>query len=175
MKPTLFILSGLPAAGKSTLSKLISQEYGAVYLRIDTIEQGLRDLCRFDVQGEGYRLSYRIAGDNLKLGHIVVADSCNPINLTRREWENVAKENNSICINIEVLCSNKEEHKKRVETRKSEIAGLKLPVWEDVENREYHSWEMKRIIIDTANKPVKECFEELKKKIHCELNSHKNH
>ncbi len=48
MKPTLFILSGLPAAGKSTLSKLISQEYGAVYLRIDTIEQGLRDLCRFE-------------------------------------------------------------------------------------------------------------------------------
>ncbi len=175
MKPILFILSGLPATGKSTLSKLIAQEYGAVYLRIDTIEQGLRDLCRFDVQGEGYRLSYRIAGDNLKLGQNVVADSCNPINLTRTEWESVAKGNNSIFINIEVLCSNKEEHKKRVETRKSEIAGLKLPVWEDVENREYHSWEMERIIIDTVNKPVKESFEELKKKINCVLSSHKNH
>jgi predicted kinase len=162
MKPTLFILSGLPATGKSTLSKLIVQEYGAVYLRIDTIEQGLRDLCRFEVQGEGYRLSYRIAGDNLKLDRNVVADCCNPINLTRREWENVAKENNSLFINIEVVCSNKEEHKKRVETRKSEIAGLKLPVWEDVENREYHTWKKEHIIIDTVNKSVEESFEELK-------------
>ncbi|MDR1679341.1 MAG: AAA family ATPase [Prevotellaceae bacterium] len=165
MKPTLFILSGLPATGKSTLSKLIAQEYGAVYLRIDTIEQGLRDLCRFEVQGEGYRLSYRIAGDNLKLGQHVVADSCNPVSLTRREWENVAKENDSLFINIEVLCSNKEEHKKRIETRKSEITGLKLPDWKDVENREYHSWETERIIIDTANKSIEESFEELKKKI----------
>ncbi len=175
--PILFILSGLPATGKSTQSKLIAQEYGAVYLRIDTIEQGLRDLCRFDVQGEGYRLSYRIAGDNLKLGQSVVADCCNPVNLTRTEWENVATENNSLFINIEILCSNKEEHQKRIETRKSEIAGLKLPVWEDVENREYYSWETERIIIDTANKSAEESLEELKKSIktiiYDQRNSHK--
>jgi predicted kinase len=165
MKPILFILSGLPAAGKSTLSKLIAQEYGAVYLRIDTIEQALKDLCHCEVQGEGYRLSYRIAGDNLKLGQNVVADSCNLINLTREEWENVATENNSIFINIEILCSNKEEHKKRIETRKSEIKGLKLPTWKDVENRKYHSWKTERIIIDTANKSIEESFAELKEKI----------
>jgi predicted kinase len=165
MKPILFILSGLPASGKSALSKLIVQEYDAVYLRLDTIEQGLRDLCNFEVQGEGYRLSYRIAGNNLKLGQNVVSDSCNPINLTREEWENVAKENDSIFINIEVLCSNKEEHKKRIETRKSDIKGLKLPTWKDVENRKYHFWETERVIIDTANKSIKESFEELKEKI----------
>jgi len=165
MKPILFILSGLPASGKSTLSKLIVKEYGAVYLRIDTIEQGLRDLCNFEVQGEGYRLSYRIAGDNLKLGQNVVSDSCNPLNITRKEWEKVAKENDSIFINIEVLCSDKEEHRKRLEARNSEVKGLKLPAWKDIENREYHSWESERIIIDTANKSIKESFEELKEKI----------
>jgi len=165
MKPILFILSGLPASGKSTLSKLIVKEYGAVYLRIDTIEQGLRDLCNFEVQGEGYRLSYRIAGDNLKLGQNVVSDSCNPLNFTRKEWEKVAKENDSIFVNIEVLCSDKEEHRKRLEARNSEVKGLKLPTWKDIENREYHSWESERIIIDTANKSIKESFDELKKKI----------
>jgi predicted kinase len=165
MEPILFILSGLPASGKSTLSKFIAKEYNAGYLRIDTIEQGLRDLCDFDVQGEGYRLSYRIASDNLKIGRNVVADSCNPIDLTRREWEKVAEENNSIFINIEVLCSDKGEHKKRVETRLNEVKDLKLPTWKEIENREYHLWESDRIIIDTAGKSIEESFEELKEKI----------
>ena len=161
MPPTLFIISGLPASGKSTLAKLIAKKYSAFYLRIDTIEQGLRDLCSFDVHGEGYRLSYRIATDNLKIGHNVVADSCNPINLTRKEWQDVAKANNSIFINIEIICSDKAEHRKRIESRISEIEGLKLPNWNDVENREYHQWETDRIMIDTAGKTAEMCIEEL--------------
>ena len=165
MKPILFIFSGLPVSGKSTLAKLIAKKYNAVYLRIDTVEQGLRDLCNLDMQGEGYRLSYRIASDNLNLAHNVVADSCNPIILTRREWEDVAEKNNSIFVNIQILCSDKEEHKKRVETRDVEIFGLKSPTWEDIENREYHSWDRERIIIDTAGKTGKESFEELNHKI----------
>ncbi|MDR2037783.1 MAG: AAA family ATPase [Bacteroidales bacterium] len=165
MKPVLFILSGLPASGKSTLSKLIAKAYNAVYLRIDTVEQALRDLCNVDVQGEGYRLSYRIAGDNLKLGHNVVADSCNPITLTRREWVDVADKNGAGYIHIEIRCSDKEEHKERVRTRKSELEGLKLPTWEEVESREYHQWENERIIIDTAHQSVEESFNELNDKI----------
>ena len=172
----LFIFSGLPASGKSTLSKLIAKEYNAVYLRIDTIEQSLRDLCNFEVQGEGYGLSYRIASDNLKLGQNVVSDSCNPVNFTRKEWENIAKESGSSFINIEILCSNKEEHRKRIEMRESEVKGLKLPAWKEVENREYHPWESERIIIDTANKTIKESFEELKEKIkqHLETERYSN-
>ena len=165
MKPVLFILSGLPASGKSTLSMLLAKEYCAVYLRIDTIEQGLRDLCKFDVRGEGYRLAYRMANDNLKLGHNVVADSCNPINLTRREWEDVAMRNGCRFVNIEFVCSDREEHKKRIETRKSEIKGLRLPTWQEVESREYHPWESERIIIDTANKSIEDSFKELNDKI----------
>jgi Predicted kinase len=169
MKPVLFILSGLPASGKSTLAKLVAKEYNAVYLRIDTVEQGLRDLCNLDVQGEGYRLSYRIASDNLNLGRNVVADSCNPINLTRREWEEVAIQSGSWFINIQVVCSDIEEHKRRVETRDAEINGLKLPTWKDVENREYHSWDSGRIVIDTAVRAENECFEELKVFINSEM------
>ena len=52
METTLFIFSGLPASGKSTLAKHITKIYRAVYLRIDTIEQGLLDLCHIEVQGE---------------------------------------------------------------------------------------------------------------------------
>ena len=37
-KAILFIFSGLPAAGTSTLARFLVKEFGAVYLRIDTIE-----------------------------------------------------------------------------------------------------------------------------------------
>ncbi|MBT4161074.1 MAG: AAA family ATPase, partial [Gammaproteobacteria bacterium] len=70
---TLFVFSGLPGTGKSTIAQMLSIQVDGVYLRIDTIEQTLRDLCQIDVEGEGYRLSYRIAQDNLKLGRNVVA------------------------------------------------------------------------------------------------------
>ena len=68
-------------------------------------------------------------------------------------------------MNIQVICSNKEEHKKRVEAREAEISEFKFPTWEEVENREYHSWNSERVIIDTSGKTTEESFEELNKKI----------
>ena len=164
-KAILFIFSGLPAVGKSTLARFLVKEFGAVYLRIDTIEQGLKDLCRINVEGEGYRLAYRIATDNLQLGNNVVADCCNLIELTRREWEEVAVNNNCCFVNIEVICSDKTEHKNRAEQRNTEVANMNLPVWDDIENREYHEWHKSRIVIETAGKTIKQCQTELKEKV----------
>lgn len=165
MTPVLFIFSGLPASGKSSLARLLAAEHGAAWLRIDTIEQSLRDLCGFEPQGEGYRLAYSLAADNLRAGLSVVADSCNPIQLTRDEWNELAARNGAIAINIEVVCSDRDEHRRRVETRASEVAGLKLPTWSEVESREYHLWTSEHITIDTAGKSITESFDELKDKI----------
>ena len=164
-QPILYIFSGLPASGKSTLSQKLAHHVSAVYLRIDTVEQAIKDLCSFKVEGEGYRLSYRVAADNLNLGLSVVADSCNPIELTRQEWEQVAKDANSTFINIEISCSNRKEHKNRVEKRKSTVANLELPTWTDVENREYLAWSTHLVEVDTAFKTVDESFNELIEKI----------
>jgi predicted kinase len=158
---TLYIFSGLPGAGKTALSQRLASRLKAAHLRIDTIEQALMDLCRIDVQGEGYRLSYRIAADNLRLGISVVADSCNPIELTRDEWESVALESQARYVNIEIICSDKREHRKRVESRRSTVAGLRLPTWNEVERREYHDWTRERIVIDTAGKTESESFDQL--------------
>jgi len=159
----LFIFSGLPGVGKSSLARLVASEYGAAWLRVDTIEQTLRDLCGYDPQGEGYRLAYRIATDNLRAGVCVVADSCNPIELTRDEWEAVATDNGVQAVNIEIVCSDRNEHRRRVETRLTDVDGLKLPTWADVEAREYHPWTARHITIDTAGKTPEESFEELTK------------
>ena len=174
-KPTLYIFSGLPGSGKSTLAQELSKATGFIYLRIDTVEQGLRDLCKFKVEGEGYRLSYRIAQDNLKLGIGVIADSCNPIVLTRSEWNEVATKSKVTFTNIEVVCSDISEHRKRVENREPTIEGHKLPTWKDVENREYHSWSDERLVIDTAGKTVSESVHELLAGLEVDENRLTNH
>ena len=160
-RPVLYIFAGLPGTGKSTLAKAVSAQLNACYLRIDTIEQALRDLCACEVEGEGYRLAYRIAADNLREGQSVVADSCNPIELTRREWEDIAKRENADYVNIEVCCTDQILHKERVEKRATEIPGLILPMWQEVMDREYHDWTRERIVIDTAGKPVERSVQAL--------------
>ena len=159
--PTLYLFSGLPATGKSTLARRLASALGASYLRIDSVEQALRELCAMRVEGEGYRLAYRIARDNLSLGGDVVADSCNPIALTRAEWEDVAAGAGARAVNIAVICSDPAEHRRRVETRVADIPGLVLPDWEHTVRREYQAWTVAPITVDTAGRPVDVCLDQL--------------
>lgn len=164
-RPILYIFSGLPASGKSTFAQRLAQHTSSMYVRIDTVEQGLRDLCSFKVEGEGYRLSYRIIEDNLRLGISAIADSCNPIELTRREWRDVATSVDARFVDIEIWCSDKEEHKHRVQTRPNTVKNLVLPNWEQVENRHYEAWPDDVIRIDTAGKSIEQAFTELLDKL----------
>lgn len=161
LKPVMFIFSGLPGTGKTTLAKKISHRFKAAYLRIDTIEQGIRDLYNIPVTSQGYAMAQKIAADNLINKINVVSDSCNPWPLTRNQFEQTAVSSNAYFINIETICSNKLEHKKRIETRVSDIKNLELPSWKDVVERDYKPFTTKRIQIDTSDKTINKTFEEL--------------
>ena len=65
--PFLYIFSGLPGTGKSTLAKGIASHLETAYFRIDTVEQGLRDLCKIELIAQGYYLTARVVADNLAL------------------------------------------------------------------------------------------------------------
>ena len=122
----------------------------------------MRDLCNYQVEGEGYRLAYRVAADNLRLGVNVVADSCNTIELTRREWEGVAKAEGAKYVNVEVVCSDSAEHRRRVEGRANSVPNMILPIWEDVLSREYQTWSVPRVTIDTAGSTPEASYRELR-------------
>jgi predicted kinase len=145
----LIILSGLPATGKTTIARELARRLAAVHLRIDTIEQALRDKG-LTVVDEGYRVAYALAEDNLRLGLTVIADSVNPLQITRQAWRNVALRTEKRFVDIEVICSNAEEHRRRVESRQTDIAGHTPPTWAEVMAREYHAWDCARLTLDTA-------------------------
>jgi predicted kinase len=147
----LYIFSGLPGTGKSTIAIRLAQHTGATYLRIDTVEQGIRDVLKMAPEYEGYQLTHRIAGENLAIGNSAVVDSCNPLQITRTDWQSVAIQNNAAFVNIEIRCSDEAEHRHRIETRRSPIPNLQIPTWKQVKEREYHDWIEEHIAIDTAH------------------------
>lgn len=153
----LIIFSGLPCSGKSTLASGLAKKIGATYLKIDTIEQALKDLCSLqDVEDKGYLLAHKIAQENLKAGQNVIADSVNPWSLTRNDWNHVAQEIDADFLNFEVICSDPSEHKKRAFTRGPSVPGAKVLTWQDITQRDYHPWEGKRHQVDTAGKTVEQ-------------------
>jgi predicted kinase len=153
-KATLIILSGLPGTGKTTIARALAKATGAAHLRIDTIEQTLRNAGMQVVADEGYRVAYALAKDNLRLGLTVIADSVNPLAITRDAWRAVATRAGTKSIDVEIICSNPTEHRRRIETRQPDIAGHNLPTWQDVIDREYHAWDRNRLVIDTAAETV---------------------
>ena len=58
--------------------------------------------------------------------------------------------------NLEVICSDIEEHRNRVENRVTDVDGLILPSWQEVVDREYDQWETERVQVDTASKKPEE-------------------
>ena len=156
----LLIFGGLPAVGKTAIAAGLARDIGAVHLRIDSIEQAMRN-SGITVSGpEGYEVAYAIAEDNLRLGRTVVADSVNPIEITRTAWRNVAQRAGTRFIEVEFVCSDQAEHRRRVETRTADIAGHILPTWQEVRDREYEPWKAD-IVIDTAGQDVEASVAEL--------------
>src|SRR5580658_6495018 len=119
----LIIFGGLPGSGNTTLARSLAVAIHAVYLRIDTIEQSIRIAMgpSTDVGELGYRVAYEVAKDNLRFGLTVIADSVNPLQITRDSWRAVGRDLDTNVLEIEVVCSDVAEHRQRVESRVADI------------------------------------------------------
>ncbi|HKW16869.1 MAG TPA: AAA family ATPase [Terriglobales bacterium] len=89
----LIIFGGLPGVGKTTIARELARYIGATYLRIDSIEQAIRDCQNIagPLDEAGYCVAYAVAEDNLRIGRTLIADSVNPLTITRDAWLQVGK------------------------------------------------------------------------------------
>jgi predicted kinase len=155
----LVVFGGLPGTGKTTIARLVARQCGATYLRIDTIEQAIRSLNLLDDVGPaGYVAAYALAEANLTLGQTVVADCVNPVVATRIAWRSVAASASVRILEIEIICSDPVEHRRRVEGRSVDVPGLTPPTWSEIEAavaaHEYEPWSESHLVIDTARMPA---------------------
>lgn len=150
--------------GKTSVAAGLARLIGAAHLRIDSIEQAIRSSGVFSqpLNDAGYRVAYAVAEDNLRLDLTVIADSVNPLELTRDAWLSVAQRARAKAIEIEVKCSDPDEHRRRVETRIADIPGFTLPTWQEVVDREYHPWDRDHLVIDTASRTVEQSIEAIR-------------
>lgn len=157
----LVVFAGLPGSGKSAIARELARQLRAVWLRIDTIETAIADEAT-PITDEGYRAAYALAVDNLRLGLDVVGDSVNPWMETRDAWRDAGLAAGAEVLEVEVVCSDPVEHRRRVETRVSDVPGLTRPAWDEVTGRDYRPWTRERLVIDTAGRSVAACVADVR-------------
>lgn len=155
MSGSLVVVGGLPGTGKTTVASLVSRRRRAAFLRVDTIEQALRDHA--DLAGTvgiaGYAVTYAVAAEHLRLGLDVVVECVNPLAITRDAWAATGRDAGIRTLQVELRCSDPAEHRRRIETRTVSVANLVPPTWHEVLGHEYEPWHLPHLEIDTAAVP----------------------
>jgi predicted kinase len=166
----LVVMSGLPATGKTTVASALALRTGLAYVRVDSIEHAIR---RYGVLSgpEGYSVGYAVAADQLRIGHGVIADCVNPLAVTRNAWRAVAAEHAADLLEVEVICADPAEHRRRAEGRTPDIPGLHQPTWQDILDRDYDPWDRDHLVIDTATVTPAEAVAVITETIAVPLNS----
>lgn len=157
----LIILAGLPASGKSTIARELARRTGAQWLRVDSMDQAIwaSGTAPDDLRDWTYRAAQAVAADNLALGRDVIADCVNDWREAREGWSACGRRAGAELVWLEIVCSDPDEHRRRVETRVSDVAGLRLPDWNAVVGRDYQPWDRERVTIDTAGQSLERCVE----------------
>lgn len=155
-RPVLISIGGLPATGKTTIARLVASRRRAAYLRVDTVEaaiaksEGVPGASNGWESPPGYLVGGAVAADQLRVGLDVVAESVNALDVTRDGWRDVAQEQGARLLEVEIVCSDADEHRRRAEQREVDIPGITVPTWSEIVDRDYRPWNRDHLIIDTA-------------------------
>ncbi|MDP5215618.1 AAA family ATPase [Ruegeria sp. 2205SS24-7] len=159
--PVLICLSGLLGVGKTTIARQLARKMGALWLWLDEVETAMKASQMQvvdDLADGGYAALRAVAKGALRQGFDVIADNVNPIELTRTPWRAVSQEVAASHIDVELICSDPDTHRYRVENRKVALPGWVGPDWQSVQAREYDPMPQPDLRIDTALTSVDESF-----------------
>jgi predicted kinase len=148
----LVVVGGLPATGKSTIATALARQTSTPYLLVDRIEQAIVAWSSLShpLGPVGYAVAHELTREQLELGSDVIVECVNPAALTRDGWARTAEAARAALVEVEVICSDQNEHRRRAETRSTDVEGLVKPVWTAINDREYEPWVRKALVIDSA-------------------------
>jgi 2-C-methyl-D-erythritol 4-phosphate cytidylyltransferase len=157
-RPVLVVLGGAPGVGKTSVARELAARRAAAHVRVDTLEQALLRARGADaVLGpEGYAAGQAVAADLLRSGLDVVADGTQRLEVMRRAWASSADAAGARVVQVELVCSDEDEHRRRVEQRSADIPGHRLPGWPDVEAADTDPWPDADARVDTSALSVAE-------------------
>jgi predicted kinase len=141
----LIAMAGLPGTGKSAIAELIGARLLKPVVSVDPIESSILRAGIDSDQPTGlaaYLVAETIAEFVIQAGHGVIIDAVNAVAPAREQWVNLAARSNDRLKFIEVVCSDLDLHRSRLEARERNLPHLAEPSWNAVEQSldEYSEW-----------------------------------
>ncbi|MBB4917357.1 AAA family ATPase [Streptosporangium saharense] len=151
----LIVMSGLPGVGKSSIAQELGRLLPAPVLSVDPVEAAMwrAGIDRGQPTGlAAYVVVEALASDTLALGQTVIVDAVNGAREAREQWRDLAHRRSVALRYIEVICSDRALHRRRLEGRQRDIDGFAEPTWASVEARRtaFGSWDEDRLVLDST-------------------------
>ncbi|MFE3113281.1 AAA family ATPase [Kitasatospora indigofera] len=151
----LIAMAGLPGAGKSSVAGALGRELTAPVVSVDPIEAAMwrAGVARGQPTGlAAYLVAEAVADGVLALGQSVIVDAVNAVQEAREQWRLLAARHGVPVVFIEVVCSDRAAHRRRLEGRSRGIEGFEEPDWEAVQRRreEFAPWAGDRLVLDSV-------------------------
>jgi len=140
----LIAMAGLPGAGKSTIGQVVGARLGFTVVSVDPIESAILRAGIDSDQPTGlaaYLVAEMHAEAFLTGSRSVIVDAVNAVNPAREQWVNLAARLSEQLRFIELVCSDPELHRRRIEGIEPSLPFLDL-TWNAVEQSldEYAAW-----------------------------------
>ncbi len=122
-------------------------------MRIDAIETGIALAADLSLTAgaAGYVVGNQVVRSMLVEGLNVVVDAVNPVAAARQGWVDLAVELGVGVLTVEVVCSDVDLHRRRIESRSPNLPGHVMPTWEDVTRLSYEPWLEADLVVDSVD------------------------
>jgi len=140
----LVAMAGLPGTGKSTIGQVVASRLGIPVISVDPIETAILQAGIAADQPTGlaaYLVAEALTERVLVAGTGVMVDAVNAVTPAREQWVNLATRLGEPLRFIEVICSDPELHRSRIEGWRKSMPHIQL-TWNAVEQSfdDYAEW-----------------------------------